>query len=75
MDGILEAILGEESGSKVDQQSAKVQEILSHLDESPVEKDVQRLGRIAKRHTEHPSIVLMALRSPWEARKALAKAK
>ena len=51
MDGFPEAIMGEESGSKVDQESAKVQEILSHLDESPMIKNVQRFGRIAKGDT------------------------
>ena len=51
IDGIFEAILGEERGSKVDQDSAKVQEILWLLDGSPVLKDVPSLGRIAKRDT------------------------
>ena len=75
MDGIPEAILEEESSSKVDQESAKLQEILSHLDESPVIKDFQRLGRIAKRDTRRPRTVLMTLSSPWQVRKVLAKAK
>ena len=52
MDGSPKATLGEESGSEGDQDSDKVQEILSHLNEGPVIENVQRPGRSAKRHVQ-----------------------
>ena len=54
MDGSPKAILGE-SGSEGDQDSDKVQEILSHLNEGPVIENVQRPGRSAKRHVQEQS--------------------
>ena len=72
MVSIPKIILGEECGSKVDQKSAKIQQIVSHLDECRVIIDFQKLGGKSKQDTARPRTVLMTHSSLWEARKVMA---
>ena len=50
-----------------------VNEVLSHLEESPQIMDIKRLGKIV-RNKERPRAVILTLSSAWDVRKILSTA-
>ena len=50
-----------------------VNEVLTHLEESPQIKDIKRLGKFV-RNKERPRAVILTLSSAWDVRKILSKA-